>query len=290
MSDPATLLDASTTQRNGFGPSCEALVVGAHGNRVDLHLVQSDGRCVSARVAVLGYAPAVGDRVLVHGPAQQCYVIGVLHSNPGAQPAEPRPLAAQLPLARLSKPRPPGAPDAFAPPADDTDARANQTGEDGAAAPPAGSLRTPDGARAELVGQSIEVHDRDGRLLVRYDSETSALTLSADADLNILAPHGNIQLRAAGSIELSGEHARVEARRLELESADADFAFGRIELRGERLLSKLTDAFVEVERVAETRAKRLRTLVETTLELVAQRTSIRSEKDTRIDGKRVLLG
>src|SRR5690606_8012215 len=114
MSDPATLLDASTTQRNGFGPSCEALVVGAHGTRVDLVRFQSARRCVSARVPVLGFDPAVGGGVLVHGPAQQCYVIGVLHSNPGAQPAEPRPPAAQLPLARLALPRPPGAPDAAA--------------------------------------------------------------------------------------------------------------------------------------------------------------------------------
>lgn len=256
MSDPAQAHDSFSTQAGS--PSCEALVVGVAGNRVDLHLVQSDGCSVSARVAVLGYVPAVGDRVLVHGRAWQCYVIGVLHA---AQPCSVEPCTVQPPSTH--------APAAVVQPH---------------------AVHAADGARAVMVERGIELRDREDRLLVRYDSESGALTLSADADLNLLAPHGNILMQAGGTFNLSAQHTRLASPRLELESADADFAFGRIEVRGERLLSKLTDAFVEVERVAETRARRLRTLVETTLELVAQRTSIRSEKDTRIDGNRVLLG
>ena len=45
-----------------------------------------------------------------------------------------------------------------------------------------------------------------------------------------------------------------------------------------------------VEGLLETRARRARTLVDRGLELLARRTSVVSREDTRIDGKRVLLG
>jgi hypothetical protein len=75
-----------------------------------------------------------------------------------------------------------------------------------------------------------------------------------------------------------------------LDASSAAFAVGHWELRAERVVERITDVYRNVDGLLETRAKRLRTLVATTLELFGRRTTITSEKDTRIDGERVLLG
>lgn len=151
-------------------------------------------------------------------------------------------------------------------------------------------ISTETGAYAERNQSELSLFDSAGRLLVRYDSDSGALELRSPADLHLAAPNGNLRLCAGKRVEVTGDEASMDARALTLRGQVTQIDFGRLEVRGERLLSRVAEAFVDVERVAETRAKRLRTLVESTLELVAQRTHIRSEKDTRIDGKRVLLG
>ncbi|MCA9640020.1 MAG: DUF3540 domain-containing protein [Myxococcales bacterium] len=146
------------------------------------------------------------------------------------------------------------------------------------------------GAYAERTGSTLALYDNAGRLLVNYDTQSGTLELRATADLHLAAPAGSVRVSAGRRIELSAPEAELAGRQLSLRGDATQVDFGRLELRGERLLTRVAEAFVDVERVAETRAKRLRTLVESTLELFAQRTSIRSEKDTRVDGKRILLG
>lgn len=146
------------------------------------------------------------------------------------------------------------------------------------------------GAYAERTGATLALYDNAGRLLVNYDTQSGTLELRATADLHLAAPAGCVRVSAGQRIEFSAPAAELASQQLSIRGDATRFDFGRLELSGERLLTRVAEAFVDVERVAETRAKRLRTLVDSTLELFAQRTSIRSEKDTRIDGKRVLLG
>ncbi len=151
-------------------------------------------------------------------------------------------------------------------------------------------VTAPNGAYAERGEDGLSLFDAEGQLLVSYDTESGALTLRATADLMLSAPNGSVRVSAADQVSLQSQRMDLGAQHLALRGDSTAIDFGRLELRGERLLSRVAEAFIEVERVAETRAKRLRTLVESTLELFAHRTSIRSEKDTRIDGKRILLG
>jgi hypothetical protein len=131
-------------------------------------------------------------------------------------------------------------------------------------------------------GDTIAIHDAGGVLVAAYDGATGELRITAARDLRLAAPGGKVILEGA-SIALESDDLAVRA-------SAASIAVGQWELRAERVVERVTDAFRTVDGVLETRAKRLRTLVTTTLELFGKRTSITSEKDTRIDGERVLLG
>lgn len=137
------------------------------------------------------------------------------------------------------------------------------------------SLSTPSGATTSVVGDTIDVRASDGTLVARYDAETGELTLSAKTGVTISARQG--------TLTLEGEELNFAATR-------ARFEVEQWEVRASRIVERTIDVFRTVEGLAETHARRMRMLVERTLELSGHRTSIVSKEDTRIDGKRVLLG
>jgi len=184
----------------------------------------------AARVAIPGYAPAAGDRILVQRAAGSgaLYVVGVTHAS-GAR-----------------------------------------------------SIAAAGGARATVEGETVAIHDAGGALVAAYDGATGELRIAAPRDLRLAAPAGRVIVEGASIAMKSGD--------LAVDASSASFAVGQWELRAGRLVERVTDAFRSVDGLLETRAGRLRTLVASTLELMGKRTTITSEKDTRIDGERVLLG
>jgi hypothetical protein len=104
----------------------------------------------------------------------------------------------------------------------------------------------------------------------------------AQGDLT-LAAAGRILLRAGSEVVTTAEVVRTTAS-LVVESA------GRRELVAERVVERASDVYRQVSGLLQTTAGRARTLVEGDHDLCAGRTSIASDEDTSIDGKRVLLG
>ena len=104
----------------------------------------------------------------------------------------------------------------------------------------------------------------------RLPSELSV----AEGDLTLSAP-GRIVLRAE-VVHTSSSEVLVEA--------------GRSEVRAARLVERAGEAYRHVEGLLETTAGRARTLVRGDHDQHAGRTTITSEDDTLVDGKRVLLG
>ncbi|MGK4006464.1 DUF3540 domain-containing protein [Sorangium sp. So ce1036] len=236
-------------QRRGVSvqPVVEALVLGVEEGRVRLRGVSRSETEWAARIAVPGYHPTTGDRVLVQeADSGTVYVTGVVHA---AQPSQ---------------------------------------------------LVAPSGARATVEGQVLALFDPGGALVASLDGATGELRISATSDLELSAPAGRVILSAGvdgskieltqDSIALASEKARVSAGALAVDAVKADWAVGQWELRAGRVIERAMDVFHDVEGLLETRAGRLRTLVSSTLELLGRRTTITSEKDTRIDGERVLLG
>jgi hypothetical protein len=211
-----TTMAATDRGETGSALPREALVLGVEEDRI-LARTLPDGGEIRARVAVVGYSPAEGDRVLLQrADGGAAYVLGVVHA--------PRATAA--------------------------------------------SISTPSGARAEVEGDRIALRDAEGRLLLTLDGATGEIAIVSDKDLRLAAPAGRVV---------------VEASAMSL-------SVGHYELSAERIVERTAEAFRTVEGLLETRAKHLRTVVARTLELYGRRTTIASEEDTRVDGRRVLLG
>jgi hypothetical protein len=215
-----TTSTATAIDRGDLGASLptEALVLGVEDDRIRVRPVTGAAGApgeLRARVAVPGYVPAEGDRVLVQRAADGAvYILGVVHAGRGP------------------------------------------------------SIVTPAGASASIEGEVLALRDAGGRLVLTLDGRTGELSIVAGKDLRLSAPEGQVV---------------VEARALTL-------SVGHYELNAERILSRTVDAFHTATGVLETRAKHARTLVSRTFELLSRRTTIASEEDTRINGKRVLLG
>lgn len=235
----------------------EALVLAVQGDRLQVRPAVGAGWAACwSRIAVAGYRPLLGDRVLVQRTAAsgQLYVIGLVHT-------------AQVP-----------------------------------------TIAAAGGATASIEGDVIALRNGDGTLLATLDGVRGELTLSSPADLRLSAPHGDVSIEAAGEVTVSagrkvvhrvGEQQALEltpnglklhVEQLTVNAVEAAWAVGHWELRAGRVVEHAEDAFRHVSHLLETRAGRWRTVVAGSIEWLGKRTSIRSEQDTHIDGRRVLLG
>ena len=64
----------------------------------------------------------------------------------------------------------------------------------------------------------------------------------------------------------------------------------RHERSAQSIVERARNSYREISELAESRVGRVRTIARGLMELAAERTEIRSDKDTAIDGQRVLLG
>lgn len=137
-------------------------------------------------------------------------------------------------------------------------------------------IRSADGSTAELDSEAILVRDARGRVVLRF-SERDGLTLIAETgDLRLAAPNGRVIV--------SSHHALL------FEAPEMRSVAGRWELIADRAVETVKDAYRTCEGLMQVRAGRMRQLLEGAFEVVAHRASVRSEEETTIDGKRVLLG
>jgi len=98
-----------------------------------------------------------------------------------------------------------------------------------------------------------------------------------EGDDVVLSAPGRVVLRAGESVELRGaQSVIVEAPRLET--------------RARRIFEAAEDVYREAQGLSQTRAGRVRFLVEGALQMFARRTTLASEEETVVDGRRVLLG
>lgn len=167
----------------------------------------------------------------------------------------------------------------------------------------ANTIHLPDGTRAERVGSALEVRDRSGGLLIRY----------VDGHAEVHAPRGDLTFSAPGSVVLqAGADVRIDAhRRFELSASEGHLEVSRVqlvadqvataiaaaahrvehyELEAERITQRARDVFHDVRGLMQSRLQRARTLVRESHTLHAERTVIVSERETTIDGERILIG
>lgn len=174
-------------------------------------------------------------------------------------------------------------------------------------------VETRSGASAAVDRDTIVVRDPSGEIVVTYDAATGSATIVAPrGDLNLQSRKGSVRIAAAKELELtSGTRTFVQSELLELAAATsrlktgfADLAaeavrvaspgivvgVGRLQLDAQRVMQRAIEVYQQVEGVIETRAGRVRTLVKGATQVFSKSTSVVSEQDTFVDGRRVLLG
>lgn len=185
-----------------------------------------------------------------------------------------------------------------------------------------GALRVElrDGASVQILDRSIaEVRDAGGRLLVRYVDGRAEIA-APSGDLVLSAPSGRVVVTAATDVVVTaardlshraGHRADVAAERLEVTAEHANVKTGQASLTAERILTtarvlsqtverlevsaarlfeRTRESYRETSGLLQTRAGRLRAVVEDAFSLSAKRTTIASKEETSIDGEKVLLG
>lgn len=170
-----------------------------------------------------------------------------------------------------------------------------------------------------LRGAVAEVRDGEGRLLVRYENGRAEIAAPA-GDLVLSAPSGRVVLQAGTDVEIeathdlsqrAGGHASVASKSIAVDTEDARLhaaqvavvadrilttakvlsqSVERLEVSAARLFEKTRETYREAKGLAQTRAGRVRTIVEDAFSLTANRTTLTSKEETSIDGKKVLLG
>lgn len=211
----------------------EALVVDVHEHgRVALRSAHAPaGVATEARVAVHGYAPTRGDRVLCTAAPSGSYVTGVLMA-------------------------------------------------------PAPELRAGD-ACVRVEDGELVIRGADGAVILRHDAESGVTRISS----------AHTVIEGTERLELKAKEVSVDAERLVqrvaallTEAESVATSTDRWELRANRITERARNVFRDVQSLFQTRAGTIRSIAREGMSLFADRTSIRSKKDTAVDGERVLLG
>lgn len=289
-------------RRGPLSSLTRAEVVGVDGRSVRLR-GPSFGQA-SAIVGVAGYAPQVGDLVLVSAADDGGrYVVGVVRALRAIE--------------------------------------ATSAGLD--AAPRA--LRASDGASASLESgpdgeEVLALRDADGRLLVRHDPQRGVTEVCAPGNLQLRAAgdldldaEGAVRVRAGTDLDLSGagtvslsatdldgaaqshltlreglaqliaerlggkvDRADLSVKELNLVARTVRTVASRVkrevetlETQAERIVERTRESYRETEGLAQTRAGRLRMVAETSFSALAKKTLLKAREDVKIKGERIYL-
>lgn len=179
------------------------------------------------------------------------------------------------------------------------------------------------GGSVSVRGKTAEIRDPEGRVLVRFE-DGAAEIVAPSGDLRLSAPEGRVVLESGREVVLSvgankdapqlrigtsaveveadrvevksrvgrvvADQASVLAHRLTTTATSLTQTVERFELTATQIVERARDTFRETTELAQTRAGRVRTIVQDLYSLYSKRTALQSEEETSVDGKKVLLG
>jgi hypothetical protein len=100
--------------------------------------------------------------------------------------------------------------------------------------------------------------------------------LAFPGDVTLSAPKGAVHIDAAKGVTVNAPAVEMRAETIEFEATT--------------LTQRIESAFQWVKDLLQVRAGRSRTVVDGTSHQLAERTFIRSEKETKVDGEKIYLG
>ncbi len=283
----------ATTARQRSGPrgATPATIVAIDGERASVRIAEGDRtREVPARLSLIaGYAPTVGDRVLIAGDGDDLWLVGVVRA--AAPPAVAGTM--QLPDG--------GSLEVVAVGVElrDPDGRLLVRYRDGAAeiAAPSGDLILDAPTGRVVLRSGVDVSIEAARDVVQRAGRSVAIGTGGIADApqlemsprDVAVRSERVRVEAASSRADIGEVTTI-ARAIATRATTIAVTAERYELSAGRLVEKARDAFRDVTDLAQSRLGRVRTIVAGAYSQRAQRTVIVSTDDTSIDGRKIHLG
>ncbi|XXX80606.1 DUF3540 domain-containing protein [Sorangium sp. So ce134] len=246
------------------------------------------GATARARLAVPGYQGTPGDRVLVakHASGAEFYIVGVILAarGPVVQTAEGATASADGSEIAIR--------DASGAVVVTYDAA---TGAARVAAP-AGDLTLAAPRGKVVVEAATDVELRARRDVRHRAARRVACEAGEGGGPGVVVERTGVRV-AAPAVDVTSDRASLHAteatvlaERIATTAAQIASTAGRMEIQAERLIERARDAYREVDGLLQTRARRARSLIREAYQLVSDRTSLVSKKETSIDGERVLLG
>jgi hypothetical protein len=127
------------------------------------------------------------------------------------------------------------------------------------------------------VGDTVLAVGQDGAwYVIGVIQGTGPTTLTVPGDLRLRAPRGGIELSAGKGVRIKSPRVKLVSGKLEVLAKNAFERFGHATRR-------VKDAF-------QLRAGRLRTRVESSYDLGAERILVHADDDVKIDGRKIHLG
>ena len=180
-------------------------------------------------------------------------------------------------------------------------------------------LTLGDGSAARRNGDALEIRDADGHIVVRYRAGEAEIHV-ANGDLKLAAPRGRVRIESgldvhldagrdvvasakrkasfqAATLQASAQRTelttgvgRLVANHVQMQATSLITRVEKYELTASRLVERSENAFREVSDLLQTKSGRVRSFVEGVYAKYTGRTVMVSDKDTSIDGEKVLLG
>lgn len=247
-----------------------------------------EGAPARARVAVQGYWCSAGDRVLVtaHAALGELYIVGVLLAAKGPTISTREGVIASVEGSSIA------IRDASGALAVEYDAAAGTA----RVAAPRGDLTLAAPKGKVVVEAATDIELRAQRDVLHRAARRIACEAGSSAEPGFVVERAAVRV-TTNALNVTSERAslhttegHVIAERIETTAAQIVSTVGRMEVRAERLIERAKDAYREVDGLLQTRAGRARSLIREAYQLVSERTSLVSKKETSIDGERVLLG
>ena len=250
---------------------------------------------IEARNVLAGYLPQVGDELLVSGENFRCcYIIGILQT--ANQSAEETLTTGQGAVARrLNKDghETLSIEDEQGHLLFEYDATENKSRLYAARGDL--SLTALQGDIELVSGRNIHCKSLGGIMMesataaqLRVAGEEDQSTVSL-TDKGLLLSSKSIGLKAKDG-KFNIEHSQFEGNTFKGVLDRSKMLVGKIETVAIRIMERAKNVYRHVEELQQTRANRVRTLVDGTYQLNSETTYIKSDKNVNIDGERIHLG
>jgi hypothetical protein len=157
-------------------------------------------------------------------------------------------------------------------------------------------LRTVSGAYAVLAdsekkSETLKVCSSRNELIFEYDPDgEKARVHVARGCLELSTEDGDIELRSARNVRISGHRMEMDGHELYFKATSSRWIIDRMETLAETLVEKACNAYRTIEQLAQIKTGRMRTLVDQTFQFKSRRAFLKSEEDFKIKGEKIHLG